>query len=267
MPDPLPFAAPAGFLVRGVPGSFPFALRQQPGELSLAAARAQHADYVNALRETGAPVTILPPDEACPDCCFIEDTAVILGKRALVTRPGAASRRGEVPPVRAILGRRREIFAMDAPATLDGGDVLRIGDRLFVGLSERTNPVGIAWASEIATLEGLELTTVPVKGGLHLKSVCTLAGPKLLVYLADACDPEPFAEIGIQCLAVPEPVGANVLALGQKVLVSADAPKTAQMLAMRGFLVRPVRVTEFHRADGALTCLSLRLPAPGSWVT
>lgn len=263
----VPFAAPAGFVVRGVPGSFPFALRTGTTELSLSRAREQHADYINALREIGAPVTILPADEACPDCCFIEDTAVILGKRALVTRPGAPSRRAEVPPVRAWLGRKRELFAMDAPATLDGGDVLRVGTRLFVGLSERTNPVGIAWAAEIASLEGLELVMVPVRSGLHLKSACTLAGPKLLVYAQGACDPAPFAGIGVQCLAVPEIEGANVLALGQKVLVSADAPKTQEMLAMRGFLVRSVRVTEFHRADGALTCLSLRLPAAGTWVT
>ena len=268
-PD-LPFAKPAGFLVRAVPGSFAFALRQKRDEsepLSVPLAREQHAAYVQALRETGAPVTLLPADEACPDCCFIEDTAVVLGRRALVTRPGAPSRMKEVGPVRAVLDRTRDTFAMDAPATLDGGDVLRIGGTLFVGLSSRTNYVGMAWAAEVAQLEGLTLVTVTGLGGLHLKSVCSLAKPGLVVYLRAGCDPKPFEQAGLECMPVPEPEGANVLALGSTVLVSADAPRTAELLASRGLTVKTVRVSEFHRADGALTCLSLRLPPAGGWVT
>lgn len=263
----LRFSLPSGYVVRAVPSTFAHALRRKPVDISVEDARTQHAAYVQALRDTGAPVMLLPADDSCPDCCFIEDTALVLGQRALITRPGAPSRRAEVVPVRTALGRTREIFAMDAPATLDGGDVLRVGRKIFVGLSERTNPVGTAWAAEVASLEGIELITVPVTGGLHLKSVCSLAAPDLLVYIAGACDPRVFRDHGIECLAVPEPEGANVLALGHKVLVSADAPLTIDLLMRRGLIVKALHITEFHRADGALTCLSLRLPPTGCWVS
>jgi dimethylargininase len=238
--------------------------------INVALARAQHEAYVAALRAVGVPVEILPTDDDCPDACFIEDTAVITGAHALATRPGAASRRAEVEPVARALARLLEVHPMAAPATLDGGDVLRIGSRIFVALSARTNPEGAEALARVAALDGLEVIPVPVRGGLHLKSACTLASASLLVYdpnvMADA-ELAPFRVAGIEPLPVPEPTGANVLAVGGAVIVSAAAPRTAGLLRARGLDVRVVDVGEFHKGDGALTCLSLRVPPARCWST
>ncbi|HEY2516842.1 MAG TPA: N(G),N(G)-dimethylarginine dimethylaminohydrolase, partial [Polyangiaceae bacterium] len=212
----------------------------------------------------------LDSDDASPDACFLEDTAVVTGAHAVVTIPGAPSRRGEVEGVATALGRDFTLHRMELPSTLDGGDVLRIGRRLFVGLSSRTNRAGLEFLAGVAALDGLDVVPVEVRGGLHLKSACTLADGSRLLYdpaLLGEGDLAPFRATGVDCIAVTEPAGANVLALGGAVLVSAAAPRTASMLRSLGLDVRMVVVGEMHKADGALTCLSLRLPPPGGWST
>jgi dimethylargininase len=260
------FAAPAACLVRAVPGSFDRALSESGEVPSVSEARRQHADYVAALRTSGARLIEVAADESCPDCCFLEDCAVVLRTGALITHPGAPSRVAETPPVAAALSAYFEIHRMVAPAVLDGGDVMRVGRRLFVGLSSRTNEAGAARLAEVAGREGLEVVRVSVPSGLHLKSLCSLAGPGLMVHAA-GLDPAPFCAAGLEALAVDEPAGANVLALGKTVLVSADAPRTRAALEERGVSTRTVRVSEFHKADGALTCLSIRVPPAARWVT
>lgn len=224
------------------------------------------------LGSLGLRVDVLPTDDDSPDACFVEDTAVITGTHALATHPGAPSRRAEVEPVAAELARDLTVHRMTPPATLDGGDVLRIDSRLFVGLSSRTNPGGVNSLARVASRDGLEVVPVHVRGGLHLKSACTLASATLLLYdpsVMRAEDLAPFDSARVEPLAAPEPAGANVLALGDAVLVSAAAPGTAAMLRARGLDVRVVNVGEFHKGDGALTCLSLRVPRTRaeSWST
>ncbi len=238
--------------------------------IDVARARAQHEAYVATLRVLGVRVDVLACDDDSPDACFIEDTAVITGAHAMATRPGALSRRAEVGPVAAALARDLEVHRMDEPATLDGGDVLRIGARLFAGLSSRTNREGVEALARVAALDGLEVVTMHVQSGLHLKSACTLASASLLVHdpsvMRDA-DLAPFRVAGVEHMAASEPAGANVLAVGNVVLVSAAAPITARDLRARGLDVRVVDVSEFHKGDGALTCLSLRVPRAGCWST
>jgi dimethylargininase len=265
------FAAPEWALTRAISSRYADCVRvDRATSIDVGLARAQHDAYVAALRAVGVLVEILPTDDACPDACFIEDTAVITGAHALATHPGAPSRRAEVPPVADALARILEVHPMQAPATLDGGDVLRIGSRLFVGLSARTNPEGAAALARVASLDGLEVISVPVRGGLHLKSACTLASASLLVYdpnvMADA-ELAPFRVAEVEPLPAPEPAGANVLAVGGAVILSAAAPRTAGLLRARGLDVRVVDVGEFHKGDGALTCLSLRVPRAGCWST
>ncbi|MBI3268208.1 MAG: type 3 dihydrofolate reductase [Planctomycetes bacterium] len=264
---PVPFALPAAVLVREVPASYARCLRRDPVAIDVAAARAQHAGYVSALREAGAEVVVLPADEGFPDASFVEDCAVVAGGRALLTRPGAPSRQGEVGPVADALARWYGVQRMEAPATLDGGDVLRVGRRLFVGLSGRTNLAGLECLERLAALDGLETVRVVVRAGLHLKSACGLAAPGLVLLAPGVLDPAPFEAAGLECLAVPEPVGSNCLPLGDRILVSADCPGTLALLVARGLRACPVRVTEFHKGDGALTCLSIRVPSPGTWCT
>jgi dimethylargininase len=233
-------------------------------------ARAQHADYVAALRALGLQVETLPADDACPDACFVEDTAVLADRHALATRPGAPSRRAEVAAVASALARDHVVTSLDAPATLDGGDVLRVGDRLFAGLSARTNDAGLAALAAVAERAGLRVVPLRVRAGLHLKSACTLAAPGVLVYDPDTLDADALAAFraaGLACHAALEFWGANTLALGDVTLVSAAAPRTAAMLAREGLATRVLDVGEFHKGDGALTCLSLRVAREGCWCT
>ena len=263
------FAAPARAFVRAVPASYARCLRSDPAPVDPARARAQVRAYARVLDELGVAVEELPADEACPDCCFPEDTAVVLSERlGLLTRPGAPSRRAELPPVaaalRAALGELQVMS--DEQATLDGGDVLRTGSTLWVGLSGRTNPAGAAALGQVATRAGLAVKTVPVGEGLHLKSAVTLLGPGRLVTVAGAIDPSPFRAAGLTCLEVDEPAGGNVLAVGDVLLVSSAAPATlARLVREPGLRVRAIDVSELHKGDGALTCLSLRVPQPGCW--
>lgn len=267
----MPFALPQRVLVRELSASFADCLRMEAGErIDVEKARRQHAGYVAALRALGLAVDVLPADDACADCCFIEDTAVLTGSHAVLTCPGASARRAEVPPIGEALARDAVVHTMASPATLDGGDVLRAGTRLFVGLSSRTNAAGVAFLREVAARDGLLVVALEVRGGLHLKSACTLAGASLLVYDASLIHDDELSQFrvaGLECIAAEEPLGANVLAIGDAVLVSAAAPRTAARLAAAGRDVRMVDVGEMHKGDGALTCLSLRVPARGAWCT
>lgn len=263
--SPARLAAPIFAVVRAVPAAYVRCLREHDVAVDPARAREQHAGYVAALVAAGVEVLQLASDEALPDCCFVEDTAVVLGEHALVTCPGAPSRRGETGAIAAALASRRALQTMTGGATLDGGDVLRAGPLLWVGLSRRSNADGAAALARLAEQEGLEVRGVPLAAGLHLKSAVTLVDERTVVLHAGAVDPAGFLAAGLEVIAVDEPAGANVLALGARVLVSAAAPATADRLARRGVDVHVVDVSEFHKGDGALTCLSLRLAAPGTW--
>ncbi len=262
--DPLNFDAPALAVVRHIPDSFPRCIQHTPAPIDVVLARRQHATYISALKEAGVAVRELPALENHPDCCFVEDPVLVLGRRALLNRSAAPPRQGEGDSLRTVLAEWCQLSFMPAPGTLDGGDVLRIGRQLYVGQTTRSNPDGISWLQLAATAEGLTVVPVPLRKGLHLKSSATLAGPELLVYRRGTLNPRAFS--GVEALATDEVHGANVLALGDTVLVSAAAPRTAEELARRGLRVRMVPLSELHKADGALTCLSIRLPRAGAWV-
>ncbi|MGZ5966477.1 MAG: dimethylarginine dimethylaminohydrolase family protein [Polyangiales bacterium] len=253
---------PRVVLVRELSSSYRSCIRTGSEAIDLERAREQHAQYVASL---GLPVEWLPPLDGHPDAVFVEDTAVILGRSAVITRPGAESRRGETHSVARALAAHMTIHTMEAPATLDGGDVLRVGKRLFVGLSGRTNRAGFDFLAARAREEGIETIAVDVARGLHLKSGCTIADEETLLCHRPSIDPASFT--GMRIVEVDEPAGANVLALGKTILGSNAAPRTLELLAKLGFAVRAVEVSEIHKGDGALTCLSLRVPAAGSWAT
>lgn len=264
------FSAPARALVRAVPASYARCLRREQVAVDPDRARAQVDEYARVLAASGVAVDTVATDEACPDACFIEDVAVVLDATlAVATRPGAPSRRAEVPPVTAALRARLarvDALSDDERATLDGGDVMRVDSTLFVGLTERTNPAGAAALARAARPLGLFTVPVPLTEGLHLKSVMSLVAPGLVVVLAGAPGQDLLRARGARVLEVDEPAGANVLALGPLVLVSAAAPRTLARLAREpGIVPRRIDVSELHKGDGALTCLSLRIPPPGGW--
>jgi dimethylargininase len=242
-------------LTRSIPASFAQALSAVPPDppIDVALARAQHAAYGAALEACGVVVDALAGDEDCPDSCFVEDTAVVVAARALITRPGAPSRRAETAAVAAALARWLELVVMPEPATLDGGDCLRIGDTLYVGRSARSNAQGIA---QLAVL-GLRVVDVALPPGvLHLKCVCSpLGGDRLL--LAEGSIPAATFDAAVVWVPAAETYAANAVAIGDQVIVAEGYPRTHEALAAAGFTVHPVPVSEVRKADGSLTCQSI----------
>lgn len=224
-----------------------------------ARATAQHRDYERVLRSLGCTVQRLPPLAEHPDSVFVEDTAVIFDECAVITRPGAVSRRGEVESVADALRDLRPLHCMTAPGTLDGGDVLRVGKRVWAGLSTRTDAGGVRQLAEAIAPFGYDVRTTPVRDSLHLKSMAS-ALPDGRVLIDDSrIDADVFAPAG--CLAVhrDESIGANVLTVRETVLCAAAAPRTAEQLHDAGYSVVVVDASELAKAEGALTCCSLLL--------
>lgn len=225
--------------------------------IDLDRAIAQHSDYEALLRALGARVERVEPAPDCPDSVFIEDTAVVFDELAVVTRPGADSRRGEVAGVAAALGAYRGLQPIDVPGTVDGGDVLSIGRRVFVGLSRRTNAEGVRQLTACLQPLGYSVAAVPLERCLHLKSAATAATDSLIVYHPGWIDRTVFD--GLECLAVDpdEAAGANVLRVGETIVCAASAPKLARLLESRGLPVRMLDASELAKAEAALTCCSL----------
>jgi len=225
---------------------------------------AEHDAYERALEAMGCRIERLPPAHDLPDSVFVEDTAVVLDEVAVIARPGAESRRPETAAVAKALRTYRRLAVIDAPGTLDGGDVLRIGSRLFVGLTPRTNAEGVRQLA-LHAAPGLTVTPVAVTGCLHLKSAVTLAKnqpPTVLVNPAWV-DVDVFSDYAIVEVDAAEPFAANVLALGEMTLVAAQCPLTAERLARAGIRVRTVPAGELAKAEGGLTCGSLIIATIG----
>jgi dimethylargininase len=250
--------------VRRVADTYADCLRPPGPPIAVEIALREHAGYVDALRDVGVDVRFLPEAPALPDGVFVEDVAIVLAPALTVlTRPGVHSRVAEVETLESALSG--ELAHLPEGATLEGGDVLRWGDTLFVGISARTNTAGVDALAAIARAQGMRVVSVRVRSGLHLKSACTLLDAHTLLYLPERIDLAPLRDAGLEAIAVEEAQGANVLALGRHVLVSAAAPRPADLGAARGHEPIAVRIDQFHLGDGALTCLSLRVPAVGQW--
>lgn len=246
-------------LVREVPDSFVSCVTSRPAvpPLDPVRAREQHAAYVAALQAGGFSVIVVPTAEAHPDCSFIEDAAVVVGRRALLTNPGHASRRGEGVGVEAVLSAWVAVEAM-AAGTLDGGDVLQVGGRVFTGVSARSDAAGIEALA--AFCAPLEVVAVPVRDTLHLKSGVSALDDETVLWHPAACAREAFS--GLRVIEVPgrDPEAANVVRLPDgSVLIGAHHSVAADIVTALGYPVRTVDTSEFARADGGVTCLSLRL--------
>jgi len=225
-------------------------------DLSLLAA--QHAAYVGTLRLLGLEVEKLPAAPGFPDSYFVEDTAVVLPEVAVIARPGAPSRRGEAAAIEPELAKYRPIARIATPGTLDGGDVLFAGGRFFIGLSERTNEEGARQLGRIVESHGYLWTTVPVGGGLHLKSsVNALGGMNLAV--SPGFEPgEIFREFNRIVLDPGEAYAANTLWVNGILVMPKGFPRTHEKFAVLGLPIIEIDTTEMRKMDGGLTCLSLR---------
>jgi dimethylargininase len=229
----------------------------------------QHAAYCQALREDGAEVRMLDVNRDLPDCVFIEDTAVVLDEVAILTSMGTASRRAEVTGIEPELRKYRAVERIEAPATLEGGDVLCVGRTLLVGLSSRTNRAGVQALEAIVRRHGYTVVPVPVQGCLHFKTACTALDDQCLLVNPAWFDARPLR--GFELIAVPEeePWAANVARVGGRVWMAARHVRTADRVRGLGYPVRTLDLSEFAKAEGGVTCLSLllrstSLPVPGS---
>lgn len=216
---------------------------------------AQHAAYEAALAAAGFEVRRLASLDAFPDGVFVEDTALVLGAHAVILRPGAASRAGETESVAAGLAGQVTLHRLES-GHVDGGDVLRIGQILYVGISTRTDLAGIRALGDLVAPLGFAVVPVPVVGGLHLKSAATCVSG-VLVHNPAWVAPHHFAGTTPLAVAPDEALGGNVLLAGETLLTAADSPRTAEALASRGFKIVSLDISEMRKADAALTCMSL----------
>ncbi len=218
----------------------------------------QHKAYVAALRRLGLTVTVLPAANDFPDGYFVEDTAVVTPRLAVITNPGAKARRGEEDTIEPVLAGFRPTFRIKPPATLEGGDVLMVENRLFVGISERTNIEGARAMGKKLQEQGFSWTAVPVGRGLHLKSSLNYLGQGRLLVTRDFADREEIADLPKIVVPEGEEYAANTLWINGTLLVPAGFPKTLKKLEKLGLPMVELDVSEVRKMDGGLTCMSLR---------
>lgn len=229
--------------------------------IDVAAASLQHDGYEQALRDAGLEVIRLPHLPEHADGVFVEDTALLINGHAIITRPGAPSRASEIESTALGLEPHFDLHRIEN-GRIDGGDVLRIGSTLYVGLSSRTNHEGFAALKELVGRLGFEPVAVRNQDCLHLKSATTCAGHDaagqlVLLYNAHAVDPEQFADVEAISVHEDELHAANVLRVGEQLIMPAGNPRTAELLEKRGFQIVEVEVSELKKAEAGVTCMSL----------
>jgi dimethylargininase len=218
---------------------------------------AQHRAYQDCLGELGVCVVSLPAQPDLPDAVFVEDPALVLDEVAVVSNMGAASRRPEARTLAETLSRYRPIKFLVAPATLDGGDVMRVGRSLFVGLSQRTNREGVAQLTDILRPYNYAVQPIDVRGCLHLKSAGSYVGRNTILLNRSLLDAEPLRDFELLDVPDEEPSAGNALLVEDVVIISASFPKTRSLLEGRGFHVRTIDLSELEKAEAGVTCTSL----------
>ena len=219
----------------------------------------QHGQYIKALELCGLDVTVMSADEDYPDGLFIEDAALVMSSCAISTRPGAPARRGEVDKVAIELQAFYEqVDAVEAPGTLDAGDIMMAGQHFYIGLSERSNKAGAEQLIEILKVHGYSGSTVAFSEALHLKSSVSYLENNRLVITGELCNKAIFADFDRIEIDADEAYAANCVWINDRVLVASGYPKTSQLITNLGYQVIELDVSEFRKLDGGLSCLSLR---------
>jgi dimethylargininase len=230
--------------------------------IDLAKACAQHQAYEKLLEKLGARVISLPAEPTLPDSMFVEDPAIVLDELAVILPLGTETRRLEAASLAQALAKFRKLENVALPGTLEGGDVLRIGRKLYAGLSTRTNDEGIRQLAAILAPYGYEVIAVPVTGCLNLKSAVTYIGRNTLLANRAWFDNTPLAGYDWVDVDPAETHAANALALGETIIFPASFPRTRARLEARGFHVTPLDISELQKAESGLTCSSLLFDTP-----
>ena len=230
-------------------------LEREP--IDVARAVEQHAAYVEALREVGLQVVMLPASTDLPDAVFVEDTAVVIEDLAVITRIGVVSRQPENDLMAQVLADYRPIKRIVAPGTIDGGDVLHVGHTLYVGGDGRSNDDGIAQLREFVAPHGYSVVKTALHGCLHLKSAATYIRRDTIIANPEWLDTDQIAGVSIIAVDPSEPWAANTITVNDTVFLPADCPKTAARLEAAGFAVRLLDVSELQKAEAGLSCMSV----------
>jgi dimethylargininase len=220
-------------------------------------AQLQHHGYVQALKDLGCAVLELPAEADLPDSVFVEDTAVVLPEVALITRPGADSRKPETESITRALHSYRELLFVEAPATVDGGDVLVVGKNIYVGRSTRSNKVVVDQMNNLLNKYGYTAQGVELHDCLHLKTAITRVDDRTLLINRRWVDVENFEGFDLIDVDESEPFAANCLPIADSIIFPVEFPKTRAKLEARGYKIKPVVVDELAKAEGAVTCCSL----------
>ncbi|MGB2629066.1 MAG: arginine deiminase family protein [Candidatus Acidiferrum sp.] len=229
--------------------------------IDLAKARAEHHNYEQLLGKLGAHVISLPEEPALPDSMFVEDPAIVLDEVAIICPLGTETRRKEAASIAAALEKYRKLDHVKLPGTLEGGDVLRIGKQIFVGITRRSNPEGIRQLAVVAARHGYELTAVPVTGCLHLKSAVTSVGRNLLLANRAWFDWKRLGRFEWIDVDPREPHAGNALEIGRSVIFPASFPHTAKKMEEKGLRLELLDIGELQKAESGLTCSSLLFEA------
>lgn len=225
--------------------------------IDLALANAQHGAYERCLSSLGCNVVSLPAEAAQPDSVFVEDVAIVLDEVAVITRPGAESRRSETTSIANALEPYRALLFMEAPATLDGGDVLRIGRKLYVGVSGRTDTNAVEQLGHILEPYGYAVEGVPVRGCLHLKSAVTQVSPDTVLINPSWILRDAIAGMKTIEIAPGEDYAANSLLVSSTIVYPTCFPRTRERLEKHELQIDTLDVSELQKAEGAVTCCSL----------
>jgi dimethylargininase len=244
-------------IVRPVPDSYDRCVRTNTERIDIALAKKQHTEYCKALQELGLKLIWVKGDDSLPDSCFIEDTAIIIGDKAIICNMKVKSRTREVIEVAKVLEKLKETYHIKPPATIDGGDVLKIENRIFVGLSRRTNLQAVQQLKKILNGCNVEIVPVKVQNVLHLKSACTYLGDGYVILSRRHFDVDMLRDY--EKIVVPrgEEYAADCLAVNGTILMARGYPKTKKMIEEAGFSVKELEMSEFRKGEGALTCLSI----------
>ncbi len=222
-------------------------------------ALAQHLDYIEALKECGLQVTVLAPDEHFPDSTFVEDTALMTRHCAILTNPGAPSRMHETRSMLGVIhGFYEAVEIIEAPGSIDGGDIMMVGDHFYIGLSERTNQAGAEQLIAILERYSMQGSVVDLTGVLHLKTGLSYLENNNLLICGEFLSKPEFQQYHQLQVEPEEAYAANSVWINETVLVPEGFPKTSATIASAGYKVREVNVSEFQKLDGGLSCLSLR---------
>ncbi len=227
--------------------------------IDLETARAQHAEYVKALLSLGCQVIELPEEPNLPDSVFVEDTAFILPEVAVITRPGADSRKPEIDSIIKALSPHKKLVHITEPASADGGDVLVLGKNIYIGLSLRSNQDAVYQAQNLLKEFGYTVTGVVMHDCLHLKTALTKVDDQTVLINPNWVDTSHFKALHWIEVDASEPFAANCLPINGQIIYPTSFPKTAQKLIAHGCKVIPVQVEELAKAEGAVTCCSLIL--------